>query len=394
MKNNIAFIRKGREKSIKNHHPWIFSGAISRIEKNNDTPVVRVVDSGKNFLAWGLLSEKSSLRIRVISFEEKVIPGPDLIKGRIRRSFEWKKRFLQKVTDAFRVINSEGDFLPGLIIDYYNGYVVFQIRSAGMEYFKDEIIQILKDVLNPRGILEKNDVETRKVEGLPLVKEVVYGEVPERVLIKEWEWKFYADLINGQKTGFFLDQRDNRKFLFDIAEREMKILNTFSYTGGFSIPALLRGAKVTNVEISREALKLSMENYKLNGFEPVLDDFIRADVFQFLRDEFSRGKRYDVVVLDPPAFAKTLSSVKNATRGYKDINMNAIKILKSGGLLFTFSCSNHVDATLFQKIVFSALKDTSREGYIIKRLGQPPDHTINLYHPEGEYLKGMVIKVF
>ncbi len=392
MKINKVWLRKGREKSVKNRHPWIFSGAISRVEEE-DTPVTKVLDWNGNFLGWGLYNPFSSLAIRLYSFEEEKPINLQLLEGKFEKAIA-KRSQVKTVTNGYRVINSEGDDFSGLVVDYYNGFVVFQIRSRGLEFFKGELINLIKKYLEPKGIFEKNNFETRKLENLPMIAGNVWGEVPEWVVIEEYNWSFKINLYRGQKTGFFLDQRENRKLLYDIVEKGMKVANTFAYTGGFAIAAEKKGARAVNIEISSDSLKVAEENYLLNLLLPDRKKFIKADVFDWLREERKRGEKYDIVILDPPAFAKTLASVKKASKGYKDINFNAVKLIKNGGLLFTFSCSNHVNLDLFQKIIFAAFKDAEKEGYILRRLGQPPDHPISIYHPEGEYLKGFLIQVF
>ncbi len=393
MKYTKVVLKKGKEKAIRNRHPWVFSGAIEKVEESDDSPVARVVDWKGEFLGWGVYNPFSSLVVRVLSFEEEEEISSEFFRKMIEKALS-RRRPVKEYSNSYRVVNSEGDGLSGLIVDRYDEYVVVQIRSRGLEFFKDLIVDLIQEILEPVGIYERNDFESRSLEKLPRVRGVLRGEVPEWVIVREHDWQYRVNLYRGQKTGFFLDQRDNRKLLYDFVEEGMSVANTFAYTGGFSIPAEKKGASAVNVEISGDSLRIAEENYILNGLHPLPSKFLKADVFDWLREEKKRGSRYDVVVLDPPAFAKTLNSVKKATRGYKDINMYAARIVREGGYLFTFSCSNHIDISLFQKVVFSAFKDAGREGFILKRMGQPPDHPISIYHPEGEYLKGLLIQVF
>ncbi len=392
MKYSEIFLKKGKEKSIRNRHPWVFSGAVDKVHENFDSPICKIYDNNGNFLGWGFYNSSSFIKIRVVSLKEEEFPDEGLLRKRMEIAWNLRKK-VREISNGFRVVNSEGDSLPGLIIDYYNGLVVFQIRSLGMEFYKESIVESIKEIINPTAILEKNNFGTRKLENLPPILKVHIGTPPEKVEIFEYDWSFYVYIVEGQKTGFFLDQRENRKILYEFVEKGMKIANTFAYTGGFGIPASIKGANVVNVEISREALEKAKENYTLNTLYFEDSSFVKADVFNWLREVNKKNKKFDFVVLDPPAFAKTVSSVQRASRGYKDINLNALKIIREGGYLFTFSCSNHIDFALFQKIIFSAFKDAGREGKIIKRMGQSADHPINIYHPEGEYLKGLLIHV-
>jgi len=297
-------------------------------------------------------------------------------------------------TNAYRVINSESDGLPGLIVDRYGEYLVCQFLSSGAEFFKETITEVLDDIFKPKGIYERSDVDVREKEGLKPTKGLLRGKEPEELVeILENGLKFLVDIKEGHKTGFYLDQRDNRKLLSEFA-KEKTVLNCFSYTGGFSVCALAAGAlQVTQVETSASTLDLSIKNIELNKLDASQIKNVNGDVFEVLRKFRDERRTFDLVILDPPKFAESASQIQKASRGYKDINLLAIKLLNPGGILFTFSCSGHISQELFQKIVSDAALDAEREVKIIKQLTQSADHPIALNFPEGLYLKGLVCSV-
>ena len=333
--------------------------------------------------------------MRVLSFnpEEKI--NLDFFQKRIKNAAEFRKQIItDKTTNAFRVVNAESDLLPGLVVDKYGDYLVCQFLSAGAEFWKKEIVEILVSLFNPTGIFERSDVEVREKEGLLPSKGVLFGKEPDELIeIIENGNKFFVDVNLGHKTGFYLDQRDNRKILEQFASGK-EILNCFSYTGGFSVYAVKAGAsKVINVDSSAESLVLAEKNFFLNGIDSSKFENTHDDVFKYLRKLRDTNRQFDVIILDPPKFAESVSQIDKAARGYKDINLLALKLLKKNGLLFTFSCSGHIVPDLFNKIIADAAADAGREVHILKYLTQSPDHTMLTSFPEGLYLKGLICKV-
>ncbi len=377
-------IKKGKEKSLQRFHPWIFSGAVEKLPENSDTCIVEVADFTGNRIGYGFVEQKSQIVCRVFEFSNQEIElTNDFWKQKIVDSYLLKTQTLQLGdTNCFRLIHAEGDYFPGLIVDIYNKVAVVQFRTTGTWLLKDVIFDTLKS-LGYTHVFSKSPAYLDWAQGW-------MGEAGEPfTVVTENSLKFSVDVVKGQKTGFFLDQRENRKLLATYS-KDKKILNCFSYTGGFSMYALAGGAKsVASVDISKDAI----ENAKLNASLNDLSDRhegVAADCFDYLR---KADKDFDVIVLDPPAFCKDIRSVPQASRGYKDINMSAMKLVKKGGILFTFSCSQHISRDLFQKIVFGAANDTGRKVRILHNLSQGPDHPINIYHPEGDYLKGLVLEI-
>ncbi|MFZ5803004.1 MAG: class I SAM-dependent rRNA methyltransferase [Candidatus Omnitrophota bacterium] len=392
MKTIRCILKAGKEKPLEGHHPWVFSGAIDRIDEDYATgDLVKVYSAQDRFLGIGYLNPRSQIAIRMLVFQDIPVDEHFFAK-RVRRAIDLRYPFLPPDTNAYRLVHSEGDFLPGLIVDRYADYLVVQFQTAGIEKWRDVIIRTLGEALGPKGIYEKNDTDHRETEGLEKRSGVLAGEEPPNyVEIKEYGIKFAVDLKSGQKTGFFLDQRENRKKV-GMASAQKRVLNCFAYTGGFGVVAAKWGASETvSVEASEAALNTARTNYELNGLTGPAFQFVKADVFEYLR---SVRQEFDVVVLDPPAFCKHKAQVMQASRGYKDINLSALRLLAKGGLLFTYSCSSHIDPDLFQKIVFGAAKDTHKKVRILEKTSHGFDHPINIYHPEGEYLKGLVCQVF
>lgn len=348
-----------------------------------------ILSSKGEFLARGYANPKSQITCRVLSRE--MIPiDANFFRERIRKAYKCRKRFIPQATNAFRLINSEGDFLPGLIVDVYGKGVCCQFLTAGMERWKRDIVSILAEELRPDYIYERSDTPSRAEEGLEPSKGLLMGTLDSPTEILENGHHFWVDLEGGQKTGFFLDQRENRR-LVESLSKSKRVCDCFCYTGAFSIYAASGGARsVTCVDSSSKALEMVEENFVLNDFEDFPKELICVDVFEFLRSDKSE---YDLIVLDPPAFAKDRASVKGAAKGYKDINLLALNRLTANGILVTFSCSHHISPALFQQILFAAAVDSGRRVQIIKRLGHPYDHPINIFHQEGEYLKGFVLRV-
>lgn len=389
-------LKKDRDKSFNRKHPWIFSGAIDSakdIKVNGET--VEIISGDGKFLGYGSYSSHSQISIRVLSFNPNEKIDVDFFQKKIKDATEFRKQIINDATtNAYRVINAEGDSLPGLVVDKYSDYLICQFLSAGAEFWKKEIVEILANLFNPIGIYERSDVEVREKEGLKQFKGNLYGIEPEEYIeIIENGNKFFVDVNLGHKTGFYLDQRDNRKFLEDFSF-DKEILNCFSYTGGFSVYAIKAGAsKVINVDSSSESLALAEKNFSLNRIDSSRYENIQDDVFKYLRKLRDMNKQFDVIILDPPKFAESVSQIEKAARGYKDINLLALKLLKKNGVLFTFSCSGHIVPDLFNKIIADAAADAGREVHLLKYLTQSPDHTMLTSFPEGLYLKGLVCKV-
>jgi len=382
-------LKRDKEKPVLGRHPWIFSGAIENVEgKFSKGDVVLIYSHRGDFLAKGYFNPESQISVRILSFCDEEI-SLDFFKRRIEEAYAIRKGWVPPETDAYRLIHSEGDFLPGLIVDRYADFLVVQFLTAGMEQLKDYIVEALDSTMHPKGIFEKDDSDVRAFEGLPERLALLRGEAPpESIRVQEYGNKFLVDVHGGQKTGFYLDQRENRRrVMFHSANR--RVLNCFGYTGAFSVYAAKGGAnEIVTVESSQQALRLAEKNMTLNGFDSPRYQYITEDVFKFLRKE---EKPFDLIILDPPAFAPTKASVMQATRGYKDINRLALKLLAPSGLLFTYSCSHHIDSVLFQQVLFAAAKDAGVNARILEKSSNPFDHPVNIYHPEGEYLKGFVL---
>jgi 23S rRNA (cytosine1962-C5)-methyltransferase len=395
------YLKQGREKPVINGHPWIFSGGIKGTEGNpqaGDIIDIRAHDG--RFLARGYWNAASQIQARILTWEDEPITD------------EWWRRKLQQAVDSrasynkqsgigYRLIHAESDYLPGLIVDRYDRYLVLQALTLGIDRRKHLIADILSTQLDIDGIYERSDADSRKKEGLGLRNAHIWGkEPPENIVITEANGvKLNVDVYNGHKTGYYLDQTANRAKLTDLIRTELggkaHVLNLFSYTGGFGLHALaLPDVRVTNVDASLDALELAESNIALNGFNADRAEHIQADVFDYLRDMADAGEMVDVVVLDPPKFAHSKNQVDSAARGYKDINLNALALVKSGGYMMTYSCSGAISADLFQKIVFGALVDSGRQAQIVGRLTASEDHPIALTFPEGDYLKGLLLRVY
>ncbi len=372
-------LKKGREKSVKNGHPWIFSGAIESAPSSLQGDLQEVYSSQNEFLGWGYFNSQSKIFGRMISYkrEEPI----EEVKKRIQDSLS--RRAFGKETNAFRAINGEGDFLPGLIVDVYDDLAVIQIGTLGMDKLKPIIIDALPYPL----IYEKSELPSRKEEGMQPFSGWLKGRGEDQRVVLENNLKFIANL-SGQKTGFFLDMREMRQLIKEKAQNKT-VLNTFSYSGGFTLAALAGGAKsVTSVDISKPAIDLLNENVALNGFDT--QKSIVEDVFKFLRED---ALNYDIVILDPPAFAKKAKDVVQACRGYKDLNRVAMSKMPPNSLLLTASCSHFVDEKLFQQVVFQASREAKRDVEILSRHRLAEDHPINLACPEGEYLKSFLLRI-
>lgn len=391
-----ATLKKGKEIIIQSKHPWIFSGAVDRIDEvkqNGETVLVKSFD-GK-VLALGAISLHSQIAIRIWSFDSDEKIDKHFLEKKIVSAITLREIIIdKKSTNVYRLINSENDLLPGLIVDVYGDFVVCQFLSAGADYWKKEIIELLIELLKPKCIYERSDSESRLKEKLGKINGVVFGEEPPDLIeVVENGIKFLVDIKSGHKTGFYIDQRDNRKQIKEFVQNK-SVLNCFCYTGGFSLYSKIAGAKeITNIDSSSEVLGILKKNFELNNFSTDNVENIEGDVFKVLRQFRDNSKKFDVIILDPPKFAESVSQITKAARGYKDINLLAMKLLNSGGILFTFSCSGHITQELFRKIVDDASVDSGRTVKFIKQLTQSSDHPILSGFPEGLYLKGLVCQV-
>jgi 23S rRNA (cytosine1962-C5)-methyltransferase len=387
----VLKLKPKRERSIIHRHPWIFSGALDNKVKAQEGDIIEVRDSGDKILGYGFYSEKSQISCRMFEWTERNdFESEDYWFEKIDNALKLRKvNVLNEGTNAYRLLHAEGDFLPGIIIDVYNDAAVVQILVKGIENRKELIFSALQRA-GFHNIYVKAKTSSHVMEDIQSLSGWAVGKTETPIVIKENNVNFKVDFIEGQKTGFFIDQRDNRQLLRTLSKDKI-VLNTFSYTGGFSVYAVAGGAKeVHSVDISADAVQGAIDNVLLN-FPNANHEGMTKDCFEFLKD--MPDSLYDIIVLDPPAFAKSARAVDNATRGYKQINMRAFKKIRPGGLVFTFSCSQNISKELFQKIVFGAAADARRNVRIIHQLHQPADHPINIYHPEGEYLKGLVLWV-
>lgn len=402
MKGTVV-LEKDRDKPIRNRHPWIFSGAIQRIEGAiRDGDLVRVTDHRGRYLATGYVNRRSQIVVRLLTWDEGEPVDGDFWRRRLERAMAGRARLAtDPATTAYRLVHAEADGLPGLVVDRYGDWLVVQCLTLGMARRRDEIVALLAEPASfveyrpspPLGVYARDDAGVRRKEGLPLECGRLWGaEPPDLVEIVEHGHRFLVDLKQGHKTGFYLDQRENRLRAAAYCGGAA-VLNAFAYTGGFGVYAGRGGARsVVHVDSSIEALALAEENLALNGCVP--QEMVAGDVFQVLRDYRDEGRTFDVVILDPPKFATSQARVRAASRGYKDVNLLAMHLLRPGGWLVTFSCSGLVSADLFQKIVFGASVDAVRDVQIVERLSQGPDHPVLLTFPQSAYLKGMVCRVW
>jgi len=386
-------LKSGKDQSVRRYHPWIFSGAIKKIYGNPlEGDLVQVFDNKDEFLAVGHY-QPGSIAVRILSFRDVEI-DKSFFRDRLADAFKYRKSLGltdNKDTNVFRLVHAEGDDLPGLIIDYYNGMVVMQMHSVGMYRQRNEFSEILRDMLGKRliAIYDKSEGTIPYMAGIPVKDEYLYGESRGVVTVTESGFRFMVDWTTGQKTGFFIDQRENRRLLTRYSEGR-KVLNMFGYTGAFSVYAMKNASLVHTVDSSASAIDLAKENIELNFGKDPRHEAFRTDAFEFLSDI---KDKYDMIILDPPAFAKHQNVLSNALQGYKRLNIKAIEQIKRGGIIFTFSCSQVVTKENFRKSVFAAAANTGRRVRILGQMSQPPDHPVNIYHPESEYLKGLVLYV-
>lgn len=388
-------LKKGRDESLRRFHPWVFSGAIANVQgQPAEGDLVAVYSADGEFLACGHY-QIGSISVRVLSFDSDVL-SPDFWEVMLSRAYQVRRLIANESTNCYRLVHGEGDNLPGLIIDYYDGVCVMQAHSVGMFRAKNQICEALKKVYGDslKAVYDKSSGTAPFKAGLELVDGYLYRRADfkdDSLVVLENGHKFMVDWTEGQKTGFFLDQRENRALVEKYAHGR-RVLNLFCYTGGFSIYALANGAlHVDSVDSSKKAMAMVDRNVELNGFEPSRHNSLCCDAIDYLKT-VEEGK-YDLMIVDPPAFAKHRGALKNALRAYQRLNAAAISKVAPGGLVFTYSCSQVVDKEAFALAVFSAAAQCGRSVRILDRLNQPADHSVNIFHPEGEYLKGLLLYV-
>jgi len=392
-RTSVVTLKAGREKSLRERHPWVYSGAIGQVDGDpgaGDTVELRAHDGA--FLAVGAFSPASQIRVRAWSFAPATIDA-GFFAARVRAAVGVRERMIDADHDACRLVHGESDGLPGVVADRYGDTVVVQMSSAGAERWRDAIVDALRETTGAVNVVERSDADVRRLEGLAPRTGVLRGAVDGPVAIREGGLRWRVDVLAGQKTGFYLDQRDNRRRVRDLA-RGRDALNAFCYTGGFSLAALAGGAQsVVSIDSSAAALALARENLAANPSLPAAAATWReADVFAELRELRNRAASFGLIVLDPPKFAPTAALAANAARAYKDINLLALKLLVPGGLLATFSCSGGVSADLFGKIVAGAAVDAKVDAAIVGRFCASADHPVALAFPEGDYLKGLLVQ--
>ena len=382
----------GREKSLLRRHPWIFASAIHQVDETLASgATVDLLSSEGHFLARAFYSPTSQIRARVWTFKDEPV-DKEFFRREIKAAIEVRHRLqVESHSNAYRLIHAESDGIAGLIVDRYADVLVLQSLTTGSEFWKETIADILVEETGIQNIYERSDADVRELEGLPSITGILRGKMDDaRVTIHEFGLKFIVDIQQGHKTGFYLDQRENRHRVGEFV-KERDVLNCFCYTGGFSIHALAGGAKsVLSVDSSADALALLAENITVNNLHAERHTALEGDVFQLLRKFRDENRSFDMIILDPPKFAPTAAHAEKASRAYKDINLLAFKLLRHGGLLFTYSCSGGIDAALFQKIVASAALDAGTDATMIEHLSQGSDHPVSLHFPEGAYLKGLV----
>ncbi len=394
---NSVILKKGRDKSARQYHPWIFSGAVGKVEGNPASgEVVRVLDSNRAFIAYGYFNNRSQIQVRLLEWNEANVVDDQWWYEKVSQAVRRRGTLaVDDSTNAYRLVFGESDFLPGLIVDKYENFLVLQSLTAGIEAAKGVIVQALNSLMNPSGIYERSDVDVRDLEGLPQQKGVLIGREPDdELLIRENNLKFTVDVKNGQKTGYYLDQRENRRITAQYADG-LSVLDCFSYAGTFAIYALKNGAKSAMlVDTSASSLARVKENANLNRIESSRVEYVKGDAFQVLR-QFSQSKqKFDMVVLDPPKFATTKAQVERALAGYKDINMLAMNLLTEGGILASYSCSGAIDLASFKIAIFWASLDARRQVQYLHTLSQGIDHPRLASFPESEYLKGVICRVY
>ncbi|MBN5416211.1 23S rRNA (cytosine(1962)-C(5))-methyltransferase RlmI [Serratia marcescens] len=390
------FLAKGREKSLLRRHPWVFSGAVQRVEgKAHSGETIDILDSQGKWLARGAYSSESQIRARVWTFQQDEEINIDFFIRRLQQAQSWRDWVAQRDgLDGYRLIAGESDGLPGITIDRFQNFLVLQLLSAGAEYQRPALLSALQHCYPECSIYDRSDVAVRKKEGLPLAQGPVLGDLPPELLpITEHGMKLLVDIQQGHKTGFYLDQRDSRLAARNYSAGR-RVLNCFSYTGAFAVSALMGGcAQVISVDTSQAALDIAKQNVELNKLDLNKAEFVRDDVFQLLRNYRAQGEKFDLIIMDPPKFVENKNQLASACRGYKDINMLALQLLNPGGILLSFSCSGLMPTDLFQKILADAAVDAGRDVQFIEQFRQAADHPVIATYPEGLYLKGFACRV-
>ena len=388
-------LKKGKEKAALQRHPWVFSGALEKVKgKPTNGEVVKVFAFDSEFLAYGYYNSNSRVAVRLLEWDETQTINKNWYENRLKQAIASRQFILSAETNTCRLVFSEADFLPGLIVDKYADFLSLQILSSGIENVKNEIVELLKAQLQPKGIFDKSDATARTHEGLPIENGLLWGENPPEFLeVKENGIAYNINIADGQKSGFYCDQRDNRQILASYTKGK-KVLDCFSYSGGFSLNSLANDAtSVTSVDSSALAVETLKQNVELNKFDSNKVTTIQSDVNKQLRAFKEAGELFDVIVLDPPKYAPSRSALDRAARAYKDLNRLGMLLLEKGGLLATFSCSGAVDIETFKQIVAWAALDAGKEVQIIKQFCQPEDHPVRISFSEGEYLKGLLLRV-
>lgn len=389
-------LKKGKEKAVRQLHPWVFSGAIDQIKGNPENgDIIMVTDSNNNFMAYGFFNDKSRVAVRLLEWNLETEIDENWWRNKIKTAVKNRDELNTEDTNTYRLIFSEADFLPGLIVDRYADFLSVQILTSGMERIKNIILDELQQLLSPKGIFDKSDASARAHEGMEASSGgILLGtEPPEFVSVKENGIFYQVNIAEGQKSGFYCDQRDNRKWVADHV-KDKKVLDCFSYSGGFSLNALAKGAKeVISVDSSALALDTLKRNMEINKFNGIPHRLIQSDVNKQLRAFREENEKFDVIILDPPKYAPSRSALTKASRAYKDLNRMAMLLLNEGGLLATYSCSGAVDISMFKQIIAWAALDAGKEVQFIQQFSQPADHPVRSSFPEGEYLKGLLCRV-
>ncbi|WP_131537524.1 class I SAM-dependent rRNA methyltransferase [Pedobacter nototheniae] len=388
-------LKKGKEKAALQRHPWVFSGALDKVKgKPENGDVVKVFAFDNEFLAYGYYNANSRVAVRLLEWDETQLINKEWYQNRLKQAIASRQFILSDETNTCRLVFSEADFLPGLIVDQYGDFLSLQILSSGIEKVKTDLVEILRTELKPKGIFDKSDATARGHEGLPIENGLLWGENPPEFLeVKENGIRYNINIAEGQKSGFYCDQRDNRHILASYTKGK-KVLDCFSYSGGFSLNSLANGAaSITSVDSSGLAVETLKQNVALNHFDEAKVTAIQSDVNKQLRAFKESGELFDVIVLDPPKYAPSRSALDRAARAYKDLNRLGMLLLEKGGLLATFSCSGAVDLETFKQIIAWAALDAGKEVQIIKQFSQPEDHPVRISFPEGEYLKGLLLRV-
>lgn len=392
---NQVILNQGKDKSAWQMHPWVFSGAIkAKTGEIENGAIVSVVNLAGEFVAYGIYHNSSRVAVRLLEWDSEIEIDEAWWRHKVRTAIQLRFPLMRADNNTMRLIFAEADFLPGLIVDKYADFVSIQVHSAGIEKVKHIIVDEIAKCVQATGVYERSDIQSRNYEGLPDTNGLIWGDMPpEFIDVVENGIKYQVNVIEGQKSGFYCDQRDNRK-ITALHTSGLDVLDCFSYSGGFTLNALQQGAKtVVSVDSSALAIETLMRNVALNGFAEQQHKAVKSDVNQYLRAAKERGEEYDVIILDPPKYAPTRSALDKAARAYKDLNRRGMMLLRPGGLLATYSCSGAMDITTFKQVIAWAALDAGRQIQFIYQYCQPEDHPVRASFPEGEYLKGLLVRV-